>query len=144
IQQTIALSCQITGADPTDSHTFAPRGYLTDLFYAGEVSQEVIDADTAVQSRVPVRAAAEVTTPGMVERYAPLVDVPVFLAFGAAIDVSPNPHAEPANYSSSPDVTLYLVPKSGHCHNFASHRGQLWDRVVRWLPTVVPVGAVQV
>lgn len=144
IQQTIEVSCQISGAEPTDSHTFAPRSYLSELFYAGEVTQEVIDADTAVQSRVPVRAAAEVTTPGMIEHYAPLVDVPVLLAFGAGLDVSPNPHAEPANYTGTPDVTLYLVPKSGHCHNFASHRAQLWDRVVKWLPTVVHAPAVQV
>ncbi len=87
---------------------------------------------------VPLRAAAEVTTPGMVEQYAPQVDVPVFLAFGNALDVSPNPYAEPANYTGSPDVTLYLVPKSGHCHNFASHRGRLWDRIARWVPTIVP------
>jgi pimeloyl-ACP methyl ester carboxylesterase len=139
IQQTIEVSCQLTGAKPTDAHLYAPRGYLADLFYAGEVPQDVIDADTAVQSRTPLRAAAEVTTPGMVERYAHQVDVPVFLGFGAALDVSPNPYAEPANYTGSPDVTLHLVPSSGHCHNFASHRTQLWDRIARWLPTVVPV-----
>lgn len=137
IQQTIELSCQLTGAKPTDSHTFAPRSYLADLFYAGEVPQEVVDADTAVQSRVPVRAVGEVTTPGIVEQYAPQVDVPVFLAFGAALDVSPNPHAEPANYIGSPDVTLHLVPNSGHCHNFASHRAELWDRIAQWVATVV-------
>jgi alpha-beta hydrolase superfamily lysophospholipase len=138
IQQTVELSCQLTGAKPTDSHTIGPRSYLAELFYAGEVPADVIHADTAVQSRVPLRAAAEVTTPGMVEQYAPQVDVPVFLAFGNALDVSPNPYAEPANYTGSPDVTLYLVPKSGHCHNFASHRGRLWDRIARWVPTIVP------
>ena len=140
IQQTIEASCQLTGAKRTDAHVYAPRGYLADLFYAGEVPQDVIDADTAVQSRVPLRAAAEVTTPGMVEQYAPRVDVPVFLAFGAALDVSPNPYAEPSNYTGSPDVTLHLVPNSGHCHNFASHRTQLWDRIATWVQTVVPVG----
>ncbi|HEY1841715.1 MAG TPA: alpha/beta fold hydrolase [Mycobacterium sp.] len=139
IQQTIEVSCQLAGAEPTDAHIYAPRGYLADLFYAGEVPQQVIDADTAVQSRTPLRAAAEVTTPGIVERYAPQVDVPVFLGFGAALDVSPNPYAEPANYTGSPDVTLHLVPSSGHCHNFASHRTQLWDRIARWVTTVVPV-----
>jgi hypothetical protein len=72
-----------------------------------------------------------------VERYARQVNVPVLLAFGAAIDVSSNPYIEPANYTSSPDVTLHLVPKSGHCHNFASHRAQLWDRVAAWVPTVI-------
>jgi pimeloyl-ACP methyl ester carboxylesterase len=83
-----------------------------------------------------MRAAAEVTTPGFVEHYTASVDVPVLLAFGAATDVSPNPHAEPANYTSSADVTLHLVPKSGHCHNFSSHRAQLWDRIGVWVRTV--------
>lgn len=137
VQQTIEVSCRLTGANPTDTHTFAPRSYLTELFYAGEVPKPVMDADTAVQSRVPVRAAAEVTTPGFVAKYAEQVDVPVFLAFGAALDVSPNLYAEPANYTASADVTLHVVPGSGHCHNFASHRRQLWDRIARWVPTVV-------
>ena len=138
LEQTIQACCQLTGAKPTDTHVLAPRGYLADIFYAGEVPQKVIDADTAVQSRVPLRAGAEVTTPGMVEEYASRVDVPVFLAFGAAADVSPNPHAEPLNYTGSPDVTVHLVPNSGHCHNFASHRSQLWDRIARWVATVIP------
>lgn len=146
IRQTIEASCQLAGAKPTDGYFYAPRGYLADLFYAGEVPQDVIDADTAVQSRTPLLAAAEVTTPGMVERYAHQVDVAVFLGFGAALDVSPNPYAEPANYTGSPDVTVHLVPSSGHCHNFASHRTQLWDRIARWVPTVVAfdVGAATV
>jgi len=138
IQQTMAAACQLADVQQTDSHLVGPRSALAPLFYAGEVPQDVIDADTAAQSRVPVRAAAEVTTPGMVEQYATQVDVPVFLGFGGALDVSPNPYAEPANYTGSPDVTLHLVPSSGHCHNFASQRGQLWDRIARWVPTVVP------
>lgn len=148
VRQTIEASAKLAGVKPTDAHFYAPRAYLADLFYAGEVPQDVVDADTAVQSRTPLRAAAEVTTPGMVERYAHQVDVPVFLGFGAALDVSPNPHSEPANYIGSPDVTLHLVPRSGHCHNFASHRTQLWDRIAQWSSTVAPVtlanGAVPV
>ncbi|MGB8389508.1 alpha/beta hydrolase [Mycobacterium sp.] len=136
IQQSIEMFYQVSGAKPGDSHGIAPRDYLTPMFYAGEVPQVVIDADTAAQSRVPVRAGSEVTTPGFVERYTPQIDVPVFLGFGGAIDVSPDPYVEPANYIKSPDVTLHLVPKSGHCHNFASHRTQLWDRIAAWVPTV--------
>jgi pimeloyl-ACP methyl ester carboxylesterase len=137
IQQTIEAACQLAGAEPTDSHMIGPRSYLAAMFYGGEVPQEVIDADTAAQSRVPLRAAAEVTTPGFVEKYTPQLEVPVFLAFGAAIDVSPDPYAEPANYTGSTYVTLHLVPKSGHCHNFASHRAALWDRIAAWVPTVI-------
>jgi alpha-beta hydrolase superfamily lysophospholipase len=136
IRQSIETFCLVAGAKPGDSHGIGPRSYLADMFYAGEVPQQVMDADTAAQSRVPVRAASEVTTPGFVEHYTPLLEVPVFLAFGAAVDVSPNPYAEPANYTGSPDVTLHMVPKSGHCHNFASHRAELWDRIAAWVPTV--------
>jgi pimeloyl-ACP methyl ester carboxylesterase len=137
VEENIAIACQFSGARPGDTHTVAPRENLAAMFYGGEVPQAVMDADTAVQSRCPLRAAAEVTTPGFVEKYTPQLTVPVFLAFGAAIDVSPNPHDEPANYTGTSDVTLYLVPKSGHCHNFASHRTQLWDRIAAWVPTVV-------
>ncbi|MCV7280214.1 alpha/beta hydrolase [Mycolicibacterium flavescens] len=137
LQQSLEIAYQVTGAKPGDSFVVAPRSYLADMFYGGEVPQEVMDADTAVQSRVPLRCAAEVTTPGFVEQYTPKLEVPVFLAFGAAIDVSPNPYGEPANYTGSRDVTLYLVPKAGHCHNFGSHRGALWDRIAAWVPTVV-------
>lgn len=135
------MSCQLTGAEPTDSDMFAARAYLADLFYAGEVPRDVMDEDSAVQSRVPVPAAAEVTSPGMVAKYARRMDVPVFLAFGAALDVSPDPDVEPANYTASPDETPHLVPSSRHCCNFASHRRPLWHRIAQWVPTIVPVGA---
>lgn len=137
IQQSLEITYQVSGARPGDSHITVPRSYLADMFYGGDVAADVIDADTAVQSRVPLRCAAEVATPGFVERYTPKLQVPVFLAFGAAIDVSPNPHGEPVNYTGSSDVTLYLVPAAGHCHNFGSHRAALWDRIAAWVQTVV-------
>ena len=137
LQQNIAIACQFAGARPEDSHIVAPRTNLVSMFYGGEVPREVMDADTAVQSRVPLRAGPlpSYHPPGL-SSTTPQIDVPVFLAFGAAIDVTPNPYAEPANYTESPDVTLYLVPKSGHCHNFASHQLALWNRIAAWVPTV--------
>ena len=54
IQQRIEMFYQVSGAEPGDSHGIAPRDYPTPMFYAGEVPQVVIDADTAAQSRVPV------------------------------------------------------------------------------------------
>lgn len=84
-----------------------------------------------------MRASSEVTTPGFAERYTPQVDVPVFLAFGEAIDGSPNPYAEPVNYTGARDVTLHRAPKSCHCLNFGSHRADPWDRIAYWVATVV-------
>ena len=64
-----------------------------------------------------------------------LDDVPVFLAFGD-VDVSPCPHLEPSTYPASRDVTLFLLPSSAHCHNMATSRQVLWDRLEAWAATV--------
>ena len=37
-----------------------------------------------------------------------------------------------AYYPRSHDVTLYVLRNSAHCHNFASTRTQLWDRIGLW------------
>jgi alpha-beta hydrolase superfamily lysophospholipase len=114
-----------------------PRSPLRLLFHSADVPTPVMDADDALQSRVPVQAAAEVITPGFAERFAAEVAVPVFLAFGATLDVTPDPRSEPANYERSHDITLFLVDGSSHCHNFASRRSQLWDRLACWAETTI-------
>ena len=127
-----------TGAAPGSAYHVVPREPLRALFHAPDVPDEVIAADTQAQSRVPVAAAAQVTTPGMVASHASEIQVPIFLAFGATVDTSPAPRQEPKHYPRSPDITLYMLDNSGHCHNFASTRKLLWDRVSSWVPTVVP------
>jgi len=136
VKRSIERFRRASGANPDDSHAVAFRDHLAPMFYAADVPNDVLVADTAVQTRVPVQAAGEITTAGFAQHYTAELDVPVFLAFGAANDVSPNPYAEPAYYTACPDVTLHLVPKSGHCHNLASHRAGLWDRIAAWIPAV--------
>ncbi|HVV10525.1 alpha/beta hydrolase [Amycolatopsis sp.] len=125
---------ETNGIGPEATSCVVPRGLLRQLFHAPDVPGEVIAADDAAESRVPVRAASEVTTPGFVAEFATSIDVPVFLGLGAALDVSPDPHGEPANYRASRDVTLHLVEGSAHCHNFAGNRAVLWDRIAAWVP----------
>jgi hypothetical protein len=59
------------------------------------------------------------------------VTSPVFLGF-SAIDVAADPRAEPVHYPAGDDITLYLLPRAGHCSNFAPTRFQLWDRIAAW------------
>jgi hypothetical protein len=134
---------EMNGAAPGAVSCLVPRGNLRHIFFAPDVPAAVVAADDAAESRVPVRAASEVTTPGFVERYATEIEVPVFLGLGAVLDVSPDPHAELGNYRASRDVTLHVVAGSAHCHNFAGNRTVLWDRLAAWIPTAVatPVGA---
>lgn len=105
-------------------------------FYLDDVPIAVIDADTASTATViPRLCAAETMVPGVAPHTAASIEVPVFLAFGE-LDVSPNPHREVAFYSGSHDVTLYLLEGSAHCHNMASTRRVLWDRLFAWCDTV--------
>ncbi|TQM11388.1 alpha/beta hydrolase [Pseudonocardia kunmingensis] len=144
ITQSLAAFRERTGTAPDAVSTIVPRQRLRQLFHAPDVPDDVIAADDAAESRVPVLAASEVTTPGYVQRYAAVVDVPVFVALGAVLDVSPDPYAELAGYRASQDVTLHLVAGSAHCHNFAGNRVVLWDHIAAWVPRVTARAAAPV
>jgi hypothetical protein len=47
--------------------------------------------------------------------------------------VCADPRLEPAAYASSPDITIFVLPRSGHMHNFASTRHVLWRRIDAWV-----------
>ena len=49
------------------------------------------------------------------------------------IDTSPDPHGEVAFFKASPDVTLMVLERTAHCHNFATLRHRLWDRLDGWV-----------
>ena len=37
-----------------------------------------------------------------------------------------------ASFASSRDISVFIVPRMAHMHNFASTRERLWDRIVAW------------
>jgi Serine aminopeptidase, S33 len=96
-----------------------------------DVPAAVIAADDAEAAAWPRQPYVEALLAGHSARFAAELDCNVFLAFGDH-DVPPVPHADVAYYARSSDVTLYVVRNSAHCHNFASSRTQLWDRIGRW------------
>src|SRR2546430_11763535 len=128
----------IYGVGPDVTSWMVDRAIAHQVFHAPDVPAEVIAADDAAVSRMPVRAGVETGIPGYIQQDAAAIDVPVFLAFGTVVDLTPGPYTEPANYGASGDVTLYLVDGSAHCHNFSTNRTALWNRIGGWIPTVVP------
>jgi len=111
------------------------RGPLLSAFHLDDVPAAVLDADLTTETVVPRLAAAQATVPGIALDAAAMIEEPVFLAFGD-VDVSPDPHLEPSTYPASRDVTLFLLTKSAHCHNMATSRQVLWDRLEAWAATV--------
>ena len=74
------------------------------------------------------KASRCVMTPGIVIPEAAAVTVPVLLAMGER-DFIAEPGGEPRAFRSAPSVDLFVCPKMGHIHNFASTRQLLWQRL---------------
>ena len=124
-----------------------PSGYITmdrtiahALFHADDVPAAVIAADDALVSAIPGGATVDMGQPGAMLPLASEVDVPLFLANGALIDISADFRGEPKGYPCATDISLYLLGGSAHCHNFASSRSALWNRLARWILTLEQAG----
>jgi pimeloyl-ACP methyl ester carboxylesterase len=77
------------------------------------------------------RSALSPVDPGVVSEQAARIACPVFTACGER-DVCADLRREPAAYATSPDITLFFLPRSSHMHNFASTRQLLWRRIDSW------------
>jgi hypothetical protein len=114
-----------------DVYGDAPRAPNHPWLYRPDVPAAVIAADDATAARWPRQAYVEALLRGHSARFAADLDCSVFLGFGDH-DIPPEPHADVAFYPRSSDVTLYVLRNSAHCHNFASTRALLWDRIGAW------------
>jgi len=83
------------------------------------------------RSQTAPLCAVQMVTPGTVAPEAAAITVPVMVASGER-DVVPQPKNEPLAFHSSSDVTVYICPRMGHMHNFASTRQLFWARLHQW------------
>jgi pimeloyl-ACP methyl ester carboxylesterase len=121
-----------------DGYVSIRRGGRRALFHLPDVPDAVIVEDeTTMVAPVPGPLYETTITPGVVKSRAAAIAVPVLLVFGE-LDTSPDPAAEVGTYPGSPDVTLFEMAGSAHCHNFAGSREGLWDRLAEWAGTAIP------
>jgi pimeloyl-ACP methyl ester carboxylesterase len=114
-----------------DVYGFAAREPNHAWLHDADVPADVIAADDAQAVRWPRQSYVEALLAGYSSTFAAKLDCRVFLGFGDH-DIPPAPHDDVAYYPASNDVTLYVLRNSAHCHNFASTRAQLWDRIALW------------
>jgi alpha-beta hydrolase superfamily lysophospholipase len=91
---------------------------------------DVVRGDEATpwgSATVPA-CAVTMMTPGAVSKEASAITVPVLVGCGER-DTVPDPWAEATAYRGTPDVSLVVVPRMAHMHNFARSRAVLWDRI---------------
>lgn len=75
--------------------------------------------------------AVQMMLPGAFAADAARVQVPVLVANGER-DTCPQPKAEAAAYSACDDISIFIIPRMAHMHNFASTRALLWQRLHAW------------
>ncbi|WP_238015205.1 alpha/beta fold hydrolase [Dactylosporangium sp. AC04546] len=117
-----------------DGYFVMDRSMLRSQFHFDDVPDDVIVADDARATVLPRSALHAVAATPLGRRLASMVDVPIFQGWGER-DNTPDPHRDGAYFSSCPDYTLFVLPRSGHCHNLATTRGVMWDRLVAWAGT---------
>ncbi|QTI70962.1 alpha/beta hydrolase [Gordonia polyisoprenivorans] len=81
--------------------------------------------------------AITMMTDGAVAKEAAAIDVPVMVACGER-DVVPDPWAESSAFRGSSQVSLRVVPRMAHMHNFARTRKELWDALANFAQGVRP------
>ena len=128
----IAECARIRFATPTaiDNKRAEPNS-----FFAPDVPDAVKAA--FVHQRTQLLYACGLTSmiPGSTDAEKAAVDVPLFLAYGDG-DLTRNFTGAFARYGRATDATLFVLENSAHCHNQATTRATLWDRMDRWAISV--------
>lgn len=90
-----------------------------------------------VAARSPLLAVVGYTSllPGSSARAAAEVTVPVFVGVGER-DIATGHRQIPAEFPSSRDVTLFVLPGAGHNQNVETNREALWERLAGWIASV--------
>jgi pimeloyl-ACP methyl ester carboxylesterase len=106
------------------------------LFYYDDVDTSHVVKGPWTTTTYPMGVISCCLTPGVIAAEAAAVEAPVLVALGER-DVVADPKGEPRAYQRATSVDLYVCPRMGHMHNFASTRELLWSRIQTWGAWVV-------
>lgn len=111
---------------------FVERGPVQDYwYYWDDVPSSVVDADYAAAVEAPP-CANWMNRPGIVAQEASKITVPVHIVMGER-DLRLATSDEPSVYQSSAAVSVFMLRRSGHCHNLATTRKEGWLDILRWV-----------
>lgn len=106
-------------------------------FFAGKgADRRGVEALQAARTELLVTAGLFAMIPGSSVPECARLKIPLFLAVGDR-DIAGPPHEIPASFPSSPEVTLLVLPATGHCHFLFASRRRLFARAADWLGAVV-------
>jgi pimeloyl-ACP methyl ester carboxylesterase len=108
-----------------------PSAQSNSLFAGAAAEPRGVEAIKAARDRMlPVTAFLSML-PGNVAPEAAQIEVPLFLALGER-DIAGPPHQIPAAFPKSRDLSLHILPESGHSHFLFPARTGLFNRLAGW------------
>lgn len=107
------------------------------LFAGKGADRRGVEALQAARTELLVTAGLFAMIPGGSAPECARLEVPLLLAVGDQ-DIAGPPHEIPASFSKCPDVTLLVLPATGHCHFLFASRRHLFARAAHWLEAIVP------
>lgn len=126
---------RLRSADPyPDLNT---RGQAREI-YGGHADKRALAALRSASDKVLFVMGFFAMLPGSTSDACALVDVPVLLVVGDR-DMTGPAHALPASFSGSPDVSLLVLPDTGHTHFIFPSCAQLFQRLADWARSVTTV-----
>ena len=114
------------------------RGLVPGSFLSDDVPDAVRHAFVGQQTSLLFTCGLTSMIPNVTDDEKAHIEVPVLVAFGDH-DLTDAYERSAARYTASHDVALYVLPGSAHCHNQASSRTRLWDRMAEWMDAVAGV-----
>jgi len=129
----IAQCARVRFATPTaiDNKRAEPNS-----FFAPDVPTAVKAAFSRQRTQLLYTCGLTSMIPGSTDAEKATVDVPLLLAYGDG-DLTRNFSGAFARYACASDATLFVLHDSAHCHNQATTRAVLWDRMDRWVRSIV-------
>jgi pimeloyl-ACP methyl ester carboxylesterase len=113
-----------------------PSPEASQIFQGATADRAGIDAIKPTRDDLLVIGGLQSMIPGSIAPDLAKVDVPVFLGLGDR-DIAGPPHAIPAIFPHSPDVTLTILPQTGHCQFIFPSRAELFRRIGEWTSFVI-------
>lgn len=110
-------------------------GGVPGRFFAADVPTEVRVAFAQQQTTLLYACGLAAMIPGFTRSEKAAIEVPVFLGLGDE-DLVVDGLGSAAFYTGTTDLTVFTLIDSGHCHNQASSRAILWNRLDRWIRSI--------
>lgn len=124
----IVRLAKLRGADPyPDLNT---RGAAREI-YGGHADRRALEALRGARDKVLAVMGFFSMLPGSSSDACARVEVPVFLAVGDR-DMTGPAHLLPASFSGSSDLTLLVLPDTGHTHFIFPSCARLFRRLADW------------